>query len=820
MGKRGCQPADVDTASQKNDRRRKSSAVPFHIADDSDSEGALAIPLGAGLFAAILAIYVRTAYPSVPGGDAGELVFTSCSLGVAHPPGYPLYIMLGHLFVRYLPFGTPGFRVNCLSCVCGATATLIMFLFCQRWYASRGYRASCGLALVVAGSWALSPLLWQYHIQAEVFSLNNVFIMLQFLLAQLHHETCTPCDRSSANDTDAAKRKGRARTFARLGALAVGLGFSNQHAIVFYSLPIVLTVIINDASSHANVTDASFFMQLVACGLAGLMPYALMHWSASRGNLAQLGSWGDQRTISGLIKHFLRREYGTFRLYSGSDASYTSLFTWVQLYAWNLSENFLVVGPLLVAAGICSVLFTMRQERIGGLVAGSLAFYWITFHNLSNLPTDDEVLLGVHMRFWMQAHTLSAALMVPGAMALLKLVTGREPTDVTVASPLVLAAAVALVAVQGGLHYTTSDQSNNSYFERYGRSMLAGASLNAIVLSKGDNVVNTMRYLQRCENHRLDVRLVDQSMMSYEWFKTMHGPLLPDVEFPGDVAYFRDGALKAYSMQHFLDANYNPTVRNIYVCGGWKESDGQLDKDSRAFRAIAGYRTLPAGVCERVVTDAHWLSAHPTQVLAENRVLNLGRVLSKKHLKTFSPAHEPVHIPPAHEEQGITVSGGQEPMHAPLAPEDLRISVFNELHKYDERTWERSIHSHTQQALQRLGHWMVMWAQRNDDHTEAYELTLKIFRQSFEEWPETDLDLSAIGHRLWAISCSRLMNRRATAANLTLTKKVQKKDCNSSQVIANMRLYIQHEDRLNTDVEKQIVSCMYVCAYMRVCTCT
>lgn len=48
-----------------------------------------------------------------------------------------------------------------------------------------------------------------------------------------------------------------------------------------------------------------------------------------------------------------------------------------------------------------------------------------------------------------------------------------------------------------------------------------------MILTKGDNVVNTMRYLQRCEGYRQDVRIVDQSMMSYPWFKTMHGPHLP-----------------------------------------------------------------------------------------------------------------------------------------------------------------------------------------------------------------------------------------------------------------------------------------------------
>jgi hypothetical protein len=42
----------------------------------------------------ILALYIRTAYPTVAGGDNGELLSIACTGGVAHPPGYPLWVML------------------------------------------------------------------------------------------------------------------------------------------------------------------------------------------------------------------------------------------------------------------------------------------------------------------------------------------------------------------------------------------------------------------------------------------------------------------------------------------------------------------------------------------------------------------------------------------------------------------------------------------------------------------------------------------------------------------------------------------------------
>lgn len=35
----------------------------------------------------VLSVYVYTALPSVPGGDAGELLAEGCQFGIPHPPG-------------------------------------------------------------------------------------------------------------------------------------------------------------------------------------------------------------------------------------------------------------------------------------------------------------------------------------------------------------------------------------------------------------------------------------------------------------------------------------------------------------------------------------------------------------------------------------------------------------------------------------------------------------------------------------------------------------------------------------------------------------
>lgn len=55
------------------------------------------------LFIIIFSVYHLTSFPSIPGGDSGELLAESCLLGTAHPPGYPIFTMLSHI-VGKIPF--------------------------------------------------------------------------------------------------------------------------------------------------------------------------------------------------------------------------------------------------------------------------------------------------------------------------------------------------------------------------------------------------------------------------------------------------------------------------------------------------------------------------------------------------------------------------------------------------------------------------------------------------------------------------------------------------------------------------------------------
>src|SRR5690606_32542089 len=81
----------------------------------------------AALLLATLAMYGSKLPTAFSFEDSAEFVTASAVLGIAHPSGYPLPVLLGRLFAA-LPFGTLPWRVALLSAVCAAAAIAVLFV--------------------------------------------------------------------------------------------------------------------------------------------------------------------------------------------------------------------------------------------------------------------------------------------------------------------------------------------------------------------------------------------------------------------------------------------------------------------------------------------------------------------------------------------------------------------------------------------------------------------------------------------------------------------------------------------------------------------
>ncbi len=115
------------------------------------------------LFVACLLILLRTMVPTLYTLDSAELATGVATLGIVHAPGYPLYLVMAHLFTL-LPFGDIAFRVNLFSALCLAFTAPAVYGLIDELLGDRL------IALVSALLFVLSYRVWGSGIVAEIYA--------------------------------------------------------------------------------------------------------------------------------------------------------------------------------------------------------------------------------------------------------------------------------------------------------------------------------------------------------------------------------------------------------------------------------------------------------------------------------------------------------------------------------------------------------------------------------------------------------------------------------------------------------------------------
>ncbi|XP_028934908.1 transmembrane protein 260 isoform X3 [Ornithorhynchus anatinus] len=487
---------------------------------------------GAAVFAAVWAVFAATLPPSVPGGDSGELITAAYELGVAHPPGYPLFTLLARLAIGLIPFGSVAYRVNLLCGLFGAATAALLFFTVFR------LSGSFAGGILASGMFSFSRLTWQWSTTAEVFSLNNVFVGLLMALAVRFEEASAAQERSKV---------------AQIGAFCSGLSLCNQHTIVLYVLCIAPWVLLR--LLREKELSGGRWAKLTLCFSAGLLPY--LYLPVSSGLNRARWTWGDQTTLSGFLTHFFREEYGTFNLAKSETGS--SLAEILLLQVVNMRKELsLNVQALAVVACLCAAEPDRRNRSLVWLFAGMLCVYSLFFAWRANLDISKPLFTGVVERFWLQSNAVVAVLAGLGLASLTSL-SRRVLARDGVPRCLEGLAAVLLVTCQLRSNYSTCDQSSNYVIAKFAQSILSSMPPGAIVLLRGDLPGNSLRYVHYCEGLRPDVSLVDQEMMTYEWYLPKLAKHLPRVRFPGSrwnpVEGTLPGGVVTFNLDGFLKAN-------------------------------------------------------------------------------------------------------------------------------------------------------------------------------------------------------------------------------------------------------------------------
>ena len=135
---------------------------------------------GAFVFLLTQIVYLLTLTRSCPFWDSGEFIATSYVMGIPHPPGTPLYVLIGRVF-SMIPIGEISARVNYLSAIGSTMAALFTYLvivqLARRWTKRTENRIdiliAVGGGIVGALFTAFGRTFWENAVEAEVYALSS-----------------------------------------------------------------------------------------------------------------------------------------------------------------------------------------------------------------------------------------------------------------------------------------------------------------------------------------------------------------------------------------------------------------------------------------------------------------------------------------------------------------------------------------------------------------------------------------------------------------------------------------------------------------------
>jgi tetratricopeptide (TPR) repeat protein len=433
----------------------------------------------AAIAVAILAFaaYAATLCPTISAGDSGELAVAAATLGIAHPPGYPLWTMLGRVAVLVLP-GTPAVSLNLFSAVCAAAAaglmTVLLTMLTGRTLASAG----------VALGFAFARSVWTNAVVVEVYALNLLLTIAALTAA-------------------VAARRGRPRLFL-LAAYLLGLGAAN-HPFALLAGPLVLALALGPSRNPAESIDdrARRLLPMAGLFLLGLSAYLYLpaRWVAG-----PLMNWGGIRSLVEIVDHVLRSQYGGL----GEAGAKTSYALRLRVFAGVLETS--VPWIVLAAAGLGFVALLRAGHRKRAwllasffLVAGPVTAALIRYEDKAL----DRSVISVYFLTAVVAAFLLAGAGVAAIEAWASRRLARTPALARFAAIAIAAIVPAFVFAR---HLPFCDRSKSTMAEVYAHAALDPLPPGSRFYGMGDNECFIVYYFHVVEGMRRDIVFADRTL--------------------------------------------------------------------------------------------------------------------------------------------------------------------------------------------------------------------------------------------------------------------------------------------------------------------
>jgi hypothetical protein len=506
-----------------------------------------------------------TLAPTVTFFDSGEFITAIYSLGSAHSPGYPLFINYAKPFT-YLPFGNIAFRVNIATAFSAAIACYGVYLLVSFLLAGEDLATNKGLAAIYKRAIALCAAL-TFAFSARLWLQSNhdkPYPLIAFLSAMVFYLLLLWRDKYRRGEDHPA--------YLYLGAFLCGLAFGAHQTMILLLPSFAFLVFAMDWRLVSRIKEMILF---VTFALVGFSIHLHLPVRAMRNPLL---NWGDPKTVTQFLWHFLRRGYPVDK----PDREWA--LAWAQLKAFNLPHEFTWVGLALILLGLFAFSKKLRDEILAYLIG--IVFFLVVIIGYLNTPAEMIFLTG---EFFTPLYLFSAVfiglgmfyllkkcleMLAPEQLSALPVLTVRE-LPFLILLPLILPMTIC------ALHYVENDQHINYIAYDYANNTLRTLPERAILYTWGDSGAFPLWYLQGVERMREDVPLVHTPHLVFAWYLDT----FPDL--------FRQSALRTL----LLDAQPPETVLKMAISEQIDKRPVYIDFSTRYSVTFTEFLFQQRGIC-------------------------------------------------------------------------------------------------------------------------------------------------------------------------------------------------------------------------------
>ncbi len=508
--------------------------------DYRPSYGAAAI--AAGL---VFLLYLLTLGPSTAMWDTSEYISAAYLVGLPHPPGNPLFVLLGRVFTILPIGGNAALRVNVLAALCSATSAGMWFLITERvlvsWLAERWQRITGGALAALIGATAFT--VWSQSVVNE-----KVYTVALAGVAIIAWLTVRWCDDPAGPKAD---------RLLVLIAYLLGLGYAN-HMAGFIPGPAVAVAVL--VRRPQTLVRWRLLLACVGALVFGLTPFATQPIRAAYFPAINEGeptgcrtefNWSctfSAKTWEAFKYNFNREQYGKPSLTERQAPFPAQVGMWWTYFRWQwLRDPYsrhaalqAVLAALFLVLGMFGAWVHWKRDRQSFWFFGPLMLtltllliYYLNFkYGYSQSPgladsVDREVRDRDYFYLWsFSAWSVWAALglifvweSVAALIGTEMVRLGKQVLELPRRRSWALSAPVLALAIAPLIgNWSAATRHGDTSTRDFAHDLLDSVEPYGILVTVGDNDTFPLWYAQEVEGIRRDVVIANTSLLNTDWY--------------------------------------------------------------------------------------------------------------------------------------------------------------------------------------------------------------------------------------------------------------------------------------------------------------